>query len=367
MTNPYRGLPDTAFWSRSVAWAPPGGLDPMLAAPRIHPGEPVATMGSCFAQHISRHLQQLGLDYMVAEAAPPELDPAEAAARQYGVFTARFGNVYTVRQALQLLQRAFGLFTPAEDAWPTLPGAAQQGWVDAFRPQIQPQPLASVAAVQDAARQHLAEVRRMFTQARWLVFTLGLTEAWRSRLDGAVYPVAPGVAAGAFDPALHEFVNFTMAEVEADLAALIQAVQAINPACRVILTVSPVPLIATYEPRHVLVSTTVSKAILRVAADTAERQHAHVIYFPSYEIINSAHHEGRYWADDLRQVNELGVGHAMRVFSRHFLGLDEAGPRATAPFAARAGTAAFAADVVCDEEVIEAALRAAGFGNRGSD
>ncbi len=363
MTNPYRGLPDTAFWSRAVSWAPPGGLDPMLGAPRIAPGQSVATMGSCFAQHISRHLQSVGLDYMVTEAAPPELDAAEATARQYGVFTARFGNVYTVRQALQLVQRAFGLFAPAEDAWPTLPSAARQGWVDAFRPQIQPHPLPSAEAVREAARHHLAAVRTMFTQARWLVFTLGLTEAWRARADGAVYPVAPGVAAGAFDPARHEFVNFTVAEIEADLAALLAAVKAVNPGCQVILTVSPVPLIATYEPRHVLVSTTVSKAILRVAADMAERQYPHVTYFPSYEIINSAHHEGRYWADDLRQVNELGVSHAMRVFSRHFLGLGELTPGMAPP----AGAPSPATHIICDEEVIEAALRAAGFGSSARD
>lgn len=361
MSNPYRGLPDSAFWSRAVAWAPPGGLDPMLpgSAPRIGAGEPVATMGSCFAQHISRHLQGLGLDYMVTEAAPPGLSAAEAAARNYGVFTARFGNVYTVRQALQLVRRAQGRFTPAEDAWPTLPGAPEPGWVDAFRPQVEPRPLPSPDAVREAAAAHLAAVRAMLQGARWLVFTLGLTEAWRSRQDGAVYPVAPGVAAGAFDPERHEFVNFTAAEVQADLEALIEEVKALNPGCGVILTVSPVPLIATHEPRHVLVSTTVSKAILRVAADAAERRHGHVTYFPSYEIINSAHHEGRYWADDLRQVNELGVGHAMRVFSRHFLGLD-----GTLPSAAPAAAAALpdpAAEVVCDEEVVEAALRSAGF------
>ncbi len=361
MSNPYRGLPDSAFWSRAVAWVPPGGLDPMLAAPHVSRGQPVATMGSCFAQHISRHLQGLGLDYMVTEAAPPGLPPAEASTHNYGVFTARFGNVYTVRQALQLAQRAFGLFTPAEDAWPTLPGAPAEGWVDAFRPQIQPHPLPSPEAVRAATAEHLAAVRTMFQGARWLVFTLGLTEAWRSRIDGAVNPVAPGVAAGAFDPSRHEFVNFTQAEVDADLEALIQGLKELNPGCGVILTVSPVPLIATYEPRHVLVSTTVSKAILRVAADAAERRHDHVTYFPSYEIINSAHHEGRYWADDLRQVNELGVGHAMRVFSRHFLGMDGMLPTSAAPAGGAAASPGPMAEVVCDEEVIEAALRNAGF------
>jgi len=29
--HPYRGLPDPQFWNRAVTWAPPGGLDPVVA------------------------------------------------------------------------------------------------------------------------------------------------------------------------------------------------------------------------------------------------------------------------------------------------------------------------------------------------
>jgi hypothetical protein len=35
----------------------------------------------------------------------------------HGVFTARYGNIYTSQQLLQLLRRAFGRFTPKEDVW----------------------------------------------------------------------------------------------------------------------------------------------------------------------------------------------------------------------------------------------------------
>ena len=41
----------------------------------------------------------------------------------------------------------------------------------------------------------------MFEQSEIFIFTLGLTEAWRSKKDGAVFPLAPGVSAGSFDPA----------------------------------------------------------------------------------------------------------------------------------------------------------------------
>jgi hypothetical protein len=219
-------------------------------------------------------------------------------------------------------------------------------------------------AVRASATAHLTCVRQMFEQARWLVFTLGLTEGWRSRQDGAVYPTAPGVVGGAFDPNLHEFVNFTASEVRTDLAAFVERIHAINEACRIILTVSPVPLIATYEPRHVLVSTCFSKSALRVAADEIERACRYVTYFPSYEIITSAAHEGRYWADDLRQVTDLGVSHAMRVFSRHFIeksGMPLASVHSEPQPVADVSADAAEPEIVCDEEVIERALRRAGF------
>lgn len=349
MSNPYAQAADRQFWSRAMSWPAPGQVDPVTRAPRIGLDEPVATLGSCFAQHIARHLARSGGHYLITEGAPPGMPEAEAQARQYGVFSARFGNVYTVRQAVQLFDRAFGHFGPEDVAWQRQDGR----WADPFRPQIEPDGFDSPGAVRAARDDHLGHVREMFTQARWLVFTLGLTEAWRSRVDGAVFPIAPGVAAGAFDPAAHEFVNFGIDEVRADLDAFIGRLRSVNPDCGVVLTVSPVPLVATYEDRQVWTATSFSKAVLRVAADEAERRHARVAYFPSYEVITSPAAQGRYWADDLRQVTEAGVRHVMRLFSLHVLGTGLPDAPALPDVAAlqRIG------DVVCDEETIEHSLR----------
>lgn len=349
MQHPYIDGQPSQFWSRAVTWPAPGQVDPVTRAVRIEPDAPVATMGSCFAQHIARHLARSGCHYFVPEAAPPGLSEAEAEHRQFGVFSARFGNVYTVRQAVQLFDRAYGRFQPNARAW-----ARGDRWVDPFRPQVEPDGFADVTALEEAREAHLARVREMFEQARWLVFTLGLTEAWTDGRDGAVFPVAPGVSGGRYDTAQHVFVNFGVDEVRRDLDGFIGRLRDVNPGCGLILTVSPVPLIATYEPRHVLTSTTVSKAVLRVAADEAERRHDHVLYFPSYEIVNSPAAGGRYFADDLRQVTEAGVRHVMRMFSRHFL----ADQRGAAPAFASADAAELqATDVVCDEETIERAMR----------
>src|SRR5205085_5408644 len=137
-----------------------------------------------------------------------------------------------------------------------------------------------VAEVQAGRRTHLANVRRMFETLDVFVFTLGLTEGWRSKVDGAVFPLAPGVAAGEMDADVYEFVNFSAQDVSGDLDTFRKKLQSVNPSAKIILTVSPIPLIATYEDQHVLVATTYSKSVLRVAADEAARDRSDVMYFP---------------------------------------------------------------------------------------
>jgi GSCFA family len=354
VTNPYKALPDHCFWSRAVSWAAPGRLDPIVGHHTISTQDKVATMGSCFAQHMAKFIKSIGLNYYVAEDAPHDMDTCEAQRRNFGTFSARYGNVYTARQAVQLFDRAFGRFTPEDGIW-----QKGGGFVDAFRPQIEPESLASPDAVSASASQHLGYVRDVFTQCDWLVFTLGLTEAWRSKKDGAVYPMAPGVGGNEFDPAIYEFVNFTAEDVRNDLIGLVERLSSVNAKAKIILTVSPVPLIATYEPRHVLVSTTFSKAALRVAADEVERRFENVIYFPSYEIITSPAAGGRYYQDDLRQVSDLGVNHVMQMFATHFIDAETASQ--AMPSQVPDDTLIQQAGIVCDEEMIERAIKVSGF------
>jgi hypothetical protein len=326
-------------------------MDPVVATRfQIGADDRVATAGSCFAQHIARSLRRAGSQYYIAEPPPPGMSEAEAATRQYGVFSARTGNIYTVRQLLQLFEQAHGRWQPQETAWLRADGR----FVDPYRPSVEPDGFASAAEVAAGRAAHLAAVRTMFSTATVFIFTLGLTEAWYAQADGAVFPVAPGVAGGSFDPARHAFVNFSAAEIEADLALFVTGLAKINPECRVILTVSPVPLIATYEARHVMVATSYSKAALRVAAEGARQGFAHVEYFPSYEIITGNYARGAYFADDLREVTPSGVDHAMRVFHDHFMpGGAGRKPDGARPERSRKGVADEAYDIICDEDAID--------------
>ena len=154
-SHPYQGIGDHQFWSRAVTWAPPGGLDAVVHTRfGVGPDDRVGTMGSCFAQHLSRHLARSGLHYFVAEAAPDRMGAEDALARQYGVFSARYGNVYTVAQALQLFERAYGGFAPQEQPW-----ARGEVVVDPFRPLVEPDGFADAAALEADRDRHLAATR----------------------------------------------------------------------------------------------------------------------------------------------------------------------------------------------------------------
>ena len=369
--NPYQGLPDHHFWRRSVSAVDRHLLDPVVSPKfSIASADRVATAGSCFAQHISRRLQAIDFNYYITEQAP-ELSPAEGRRRNFGVFSARYGNIYTTRQLLQLYQQAFEGRGSVEGAWRRSDGR----YVDPFRPNIEPDGFASIDEVLHAREQHLAAVREMFQNTDVFVFTLGLTEGWASKADGSMFPLAPGVVAGSYSAEAHEFINLGVYDVEVDLFEFLGRLKALNAKVKVLLTVSPVPLIATYADRHVLSATTYSKSVLRVAAETLARSCDWVDYFPSYEIITGSYSRGAYYEDDAREVNELGVSHAMRCFFDNYVDRPDAPRRADAataqPAVAQASGAAprpgpamtegkpqaprpsSETDLVCDEESID--------------
>ncbi len=318
--HPYRDLPDHRFWRKAISNLQPGDVDPVISAPyRIQKTDCIATAGSCFAQHVARYLRNAGLNFLVTETAHPITPPDLAEQYGYGLFTARYGNIYTARQLLQLFQRAYGQFTPAEDYWREADGR----YTDPFRPRIQEDRFQTLEEYRADREHHFACVRRAFEELDIFVFTLGLTECWVSRDDGAAYPICPGTGGGEFDPAKYSFVNFEVAEVTSDLEQFMSLLRSVNSRARMILTVSPVPLVATAEDRHVLVATTYSKSVLRVAAEAVARTCQDVTYFPSYEIVTGSFSRGAYFAEDGRTILESGVAHVMRIFLRHFTELRE--------------------------------------------
>ena len=315
--HPYSQSPTRSFWKKFVSDSPWRNLG-INDQPKflLQASDRVAMAGSCFAQHISRYMKCVGLAPYIAEPAHILLQQFDGNVEAYNQFSARYGNIYTVRQGLELFQQAFSMIPVVEDF------CEDQGrWFDLLRPNVEKKGFASLHEAKSDRLYHLGRVKFMFETTDVFIFTLGLTESWYNTKSGHAYPACPGTVRGTYNPEEHRFKNFTCAEVVSDLEALITQLKAVNQNVKVILTVSPVPLVATYTNNNVLVASTYSKSVLRAAVGEVEAKYDHVAYFPSYEIISHPASFGQYLASDLREVTERGVSHVMECFLSSFYGI----------------------------------------------
>ena len=320
---------------------------------RIRPEGKIATAGSCFAQHISRHLKERGFEVLDVEPPPPGLNQENATRFGFGLYSARYGNIYLARQLLQLAREALGRSTPADAVW-----ERNGRYFDALRPSVEPAGMGSAEEVIANRRSHLEAVLRLFRRADVFVFTFGLTEGWVHTASGTVFPTAPGTLAGTFDPGVYSFQNFSYDEVLSDFVQFRDLVHGVNPATKFLLTVSPVPLAATASGNHVLVATTHSKSVLRAVAGQLAAQFDDVDYFPSYELIASPWARGFFFEPDLRNVTEAGVQLVMRVFVEAYAGHSTAAPAGGSGDRFRSGKEQRLdeqnRDIPCEEALLEA-------------
>ncbi|TMG11273.1 MAG: hypothetical protein E6I00_10585 [Chloroflexi bacterium] len=90
-----------------------------------------------------------------------------------------------------------------------------------------------------------------------------------------------------------------------------------HPDVEILVTVSPVPLDATFTGTDIVMATTYSKSLLRSAAGEWSQSKRNVHYFPSYEIVmNSA--RDRAWFMDGRHVRQDMVAHIMQTFANAY-------------------------------------------------
>ncbi len=277
--------------------------------------------GSCFAARVVETLRSSGLDYLarrdILEAASDEIVEESP-----NLFSARYGNVYTTKHLLQLLERSTtALTTPAPVAVDSRgrfrnllrPGVLSYGNEDALRRD-------------DEA--HLRNVRDLLAEADVFVFTLGLTEQWIDVESGYTLPSVPGCGHGRFESGRYSFHNASLSDVTQELFSVFELLGTLNPQLKVILTLSPVPLVASYEAVSAVEATFYSKAVLRLAISEAlsRSKKMNVSYFPSYEIVTNPHVIGTYFAKDMRAVTDAGLESVMSQFKRRYFASPAEGP-----------------------------------------
>jgi hypothetical protein len=168
-----------------------------------------------------------------------------------------------------------------------------------------------------------------------------LFQAVREKLAAATHIVLTvGVAPCFFDATTGDFVfakNYvklvksgeivmrttTFAENVANLEAIVGLINEIAPAAIKVLTVSPVPLIATAEMRSAVLADCVSKSTLRAAVHELTSADRSLIYFPAFEIFRwlSSHAKVQAFGDevgDARHVAEWLVEFVVSSFIARF-------------------------------------------------
>lgn len=341
MKSPYQGLPARQFWKLAI----PDRVDAIegMYEKRFSiAGKRIATAGSCFAQEIARELRKKGYTVVDREPSPNTVSIRGEIEQEYGyaLYSARHGNIYTVRQLLQLSQEAFGLLSPLveEYVW-----ERDGRYFDALRPSVEPDGLPTVEEVVAQRRDHIRRFRQVLLETDVFIFTFGLTETWANTRSGLVYPTAPGTIAGTYREDEYGLLNLSFSDVYKDFIEFRRLVRERNPGIKFIVTVSPVPLTATASDAHVLVATVRSKSVLRAVAAQLYDELQDVDYFPSYELFSTPFLGPSLFKENKRSVSRNGVAAVMRVFFSQHTNVD-----------AEKVEVAEDRDAVCEEALLDA-------------
>lgn len=277
------------FWPSKVNLAEPNGLyDYFLKGlvpndPFINKTDFITTFGSCFAVHIRKYLKNLG--YTIHEP------------------KTRYLPIIHVSEGLN---NTFSLLEQFQWAWENK-SIDNELWIDADK---------KAFSVTEESR---LETKEILDKTDVFILTLGLSEVWYNKHTNAIF--WRGVPINKFDPSQHGFRLSTVKENTDNLFYIYKMIRKYRPNSKIIFTLSPVPLIATFRPIPCTSASSVSKAILRVALDTLcsyakEESPGHVFYWPSYEIIKE--YKNLYELDN-RHIDMAAVETILSVFKDCYL------------------------------------------------
>jgi hypothetical protein len=154
-----------------------------------------------------------------------------------------------------------------------------------------------------------------------IVLTVGLAEVWYDEPSGRVF--WRGVPKSLYDPARHKCRVSSVAENRANIEHIVSAVREARPQLPLVLTLSPVPLKASFGASSIMAADCLSKSTLRVAIqEVLDQGREGLYYWPSFEIVRwlGSHLQERLFGEDgnPRHVNRRIVRLAVESFIRHF-------------------------------------------------
>ena len=255
----------------------------------------VFTIGSCFALEIKDFLMKKSYNVLFSEETSDTPEPKL-------IWYNTFNTLYE-------FERITGEFVQDEDdVW-----NLGSRWQDPYRRCV-------FADTKEELWKKIEKLNRDISygilNAECLIITLGLTETFFQK-NGKAICASPGYAGGGGHDS--EFVATKFSDNYANVKKIVEILKKINPNCKLILTVSPVPLGMTFRNLDHLIANTDSKCILRTVAGQIQEDFPEMVnYFHSFEISNNTDRRLVY-IDDARHVRREFVEIIMNDFKKYFI------------------------------------------------
>lgn len=267
-------------------------------------GGTIFTIGSCFARNIEKVLDAQGFHLPAVELLNT-VEDFKSLGR--GVL-----NNYGAPSIHNELKWAFE-GDAGEDAQFCALG---DGWIDLhLLSSLRPADLETLRM----RRRALRDAYRSITRCDAVIITLGLSEVWFDTKTGYYLNMAPRRALLRAWPARFELHVLSYAETIDHLQKAIRLIKTHGKdGIQVVLTVSPVPLTATYRACDVMVANTYSKSVLRTAAEELTQTHDFVHYFPSFESITLSDRSAAYARDEVhvtQDIVDLNIGRMVQAYT----------------------------------------------------
>ncbi|HEX4097819.1 MAG TPA: GSCFA domain-containing protein, partial [Caulobacteraceae bacterium] len=279
---------------------------------RLHAGETAFTIGSCFARSIEANLAALGCKVpMLDLRLPGEEWDGEANGAMNKFHPPAF------RQCLEWVARVHD--RDGVVAWEDCEAIA----FDLGDGRFQDLDMAQAVAPVDQARfiqrrQEIFDIFKSAFTADCLMMTPGLIEAWKD-LDTGLYAFgAPWGRQQLATPERWQLEVLSFQRCLEDMLAAIDVVRARNPAVKILVTTSPVPLTRTFTGQDISIANSYSKSVLRAVCGAVLLERQGVDYFPSYEMATLSN-PSLVWKVDRIHVSPAFVGKIVGHMLDHYM------------------------------------------------
>lgn len=270
-------------------------------------------MGSCFAREVEHALESLGINILSLA------QPGTPIHFRRGGYT----NRYNTCSMLNEIKFAFDIEQFDERSVIAVDSEKTQ-FLD-----LHSQPAGGFVDFEEtlARRRSLKKHFAQLATTDVFVVTLGLSETWFDRETNQYINLSPATGR-IIDlyPGRFEFRVLSHAENMEKLEEIYSILKdKVSADLKIIVTTSPVPLLATFSARDVVTANTHSKATLRSCAEQWCWSHpGEIEYFPSYEMAMNSN-PNLVWREDRIHVQPVFVRQIMRQFvSQYIKGADDA-------------------------------------------